>query len=254
MSDEEDYMSDKFLLSCEKDTTSSLIHRRADRREFELEKKRTDLKDKTKSNKVVEHEKREEGLSSAISSNNKGFAMLMKMGYKPGQGIGKDESGIVEPISITVKADKNGLGKTLIKNTLAKRSVNEKLEHVNMKDFRERLAQKKLEQSINSDLFKSQKVCEQLDSQNSKEALEKWFWPSVVKTKEIEDAKNVGDTENQDEEEDSEDDELLSSSEKLEILTKYLRETYCYCIWCGIKYNDDDDLTDSCPGATREDH
>ena len=38
---------------------------------------------------VVEHEKREEGLQSAISSDNKGFALLAKMGYKPGMGIGK---------------------------------------------------------------------------------------------------------------------------------------------------------------------
>ena len=32
---------------------------------------------------------REKGLQTSLTSNNKGFAMLQKMGYKPGMGIGK---------------------------------------------------------------------------------------------------------------------------------------------------------------------
>lgn len=76
MSDDEDYMSDKFLLASEKPTPSSLIYRRSDRREFALMKKKTEhesrMKEQNKSIRVVEAEKREEGLSSAITSTNKG--------------------------------------------------------------------------------------------------------------------------------------------------------------------------------------
>lgn len=80
MSDDEDYMSDKFLQGSEKHIPSSLIYRHSDRREFALMKKRTEieskLKQQNKSIRVVEAEKREEGLSSAIASTNKGLYTL----------------------------------------------------------------------------------------------------------------------------------------------------------------------------------
>ena len=41
----------------------------------------------------MEAEKREEGLNKSLDATNKGFALLQKMGYKPGDGIGK--SGIL---------------------------------------------------------------------------------------------------------------------------------------------------------------
>lgn len=56
---------------------------------IEKKNKVSNSKNVFKPKAVVEHEKREEGLQSAISSDNKGFAMLTKMGYKPGMGIGK---------------------------------------------------------------------------------------------------------------------------------------------------------------------
>lgn len=38
---------------------------------------------------VLEAEKRDEGLGKSLDASNKGFALLQKMGYKPGEGIGK---------------------------------------------------------------------------------------------------------------------------------------------------------------------
>lgn len=38
-----------------------------------------------KSAKELEAEKREEGLATSLDQSNKGFAMLQKMGFKPGQ-------------------------------------------------------------------------------------------------------------------------------------------------------------------------
>lgn len=46
----------------------------------------------------------------------------------------------------------------------------------------------------------------------------------------------------------------LQTSEKLEMLTDYLRTTYCYCHWCGIKYENADDMQTNCPGQTKDDH
>ncbi len=47
---------------------------------------------KVKPRKQLEAEKREEGLQQSIGSDNKGFAMLEKMGFKPGMTLGKKGS------------------------------------------------------------------------------------------------------------------------------------------------------------------
>lgn len=41
------------------------------------------------STKAVEAEQRNLGLNNALTSENKGFRLLEKMGYKPGMAIGK---------------------------------------------------------------------------------------------------------------------------------------------------------------------
>lgn len=51
--------------------------------------KETNIKNRQKSLKEQEQESREVALQSSISSLNKGFTLLQKMGYKTGQGLGK---------------------------------------------------------------------------------------------------------------------------------------------------------------------
>jgi len=46
-------------------------------------------KNRIKPVKVLEKEKREEGLNTTLDAGNKGFAMLQKMGFKPGMSLGK---------------------------------------------------------------------------------------------------------------------------------------------------------------------
>ncbi|XP_012521549.1 G patch domain-containing protein 11 [Monomorium pharaonis] len=248
MSDDEDYMSDKFLHP-EQRVSSSLIYRHSDKREFTLMKKKTEIesrmREQSKSIRTVEVEKREQGLSSAITSANKGFEMLMKMGYKPGQGIGKTQSGMTEPIPVEVKVDRQGLGKTLKKKDSHKcENINAKLDNMATRNFRSRIAQEKTEQLQKIDLHKSQKVCQELDTKDDIEKpQESWFWPETKEEKEADDSND-----------DIEDDETFNDLEKLDILTRYLRKKYFYCIWCGTKFNDEDDLRDNCPGSTRNDH
>lgn len=57
-------------------------------------KKETTIKEKNQQNrqktyKEQEQESREAVLQNSISNENKGFALLQKMGYKVGQGLGK---------------------------------------------------------------------------------------------------------------------------------------------------------------------
>lgn len=263
MSDDEDYMSDKFLELSEKCATPSLVYRHADKRQFELEKRKEKMKEQNKPITIIEHEKREEGLSNAITNTNKGFALLMKMGYKPGQGLGKEQSGIVEPIGIKLKEDRGGLGQASRKRETKPKTENTKLDNLHVTDFRGRLAEKKLEQMLKTDLYKSQKVCQQLDIEAGIEkSVESWFWLNDRETNEgkiSEDEKgNIVEEEGKEEEEEDkeeeEEEDELTINEKLNILTKYLREKYFYCIWCGVLFDDEDDLRDNCPGCTRNDH
>lgn len=78
-----------FLLS-RPDTRPGLLSKDAARKHAKQKKeKEAKVKNKQKPRAVLEREKREEGLGASISSENKGFSLLQKMGYKPGMAIGK---------------------------------------------------------------------------------------------------------------------------------------------------------------------
>lgn len=95
---------------------------------------------------------------------------------------------------------------------------------------------------------KCQRACEKLDLEEKIEipALS-WFWPNRKTVDE--DAE-----ESEESDEDVEEEIEYDLVEKLEMITNYLRTTYCYCHWCGTKYSDVDDLNGSCPGMTKDDH
>lgn len=61
----------------------------------EAMKKEATIKEKNQQNrqktyKEQERESRDTVLQTSISNENKGFALLQKMGYKAGQGLGKE--------------------------------------------------------------------------------------------------------------------------------------------------------------------
>lgn len=65
-----------------------LRHIREARRKEEKQQE-TNLKNRQKSLKDEEQERRDIGLKNALGCENKGFALLQKMGYKSGQALGK---------------------------------------------------------------------------------------------------------------------------------------------------------------------
>lgn len=42
-------------------------------------------------------------------SGGMGMALLQKMGWRPGEGLGKNKEGTLEPLQLEVKLDKRGL-------------------------------------------------------------------------------------------------------------------------------------------------
>lgn len=47
---------------------------------------------------------------------------------------------------------------------------------------------------------------------------------------------------------------MFQTVEKLDMLTNYLRTTYCFCHWCGTQYDDIADMQECCPGPAKDDH
>ncbi|XP_070772374.1 G patch domain-containing protein 11 isoform X1 [Enoplosus armatus] len=258
MSDEEeDYMSDAFLTKIQDVKPGvSMVRRVKEAMKKETQQKETNIKNRQKTFKEQEKESREAALQNSISNENKGFALLQKMGYKAGQGLGKKGAGRVDPIPLNVKTGRGGIGMEEVK----KRKAEEELEHYQQKvrakqqnetksleDFRSRVRTEREERKIEGDLRRSQRACEQLDSQKGITVpREDWYWPKAVETDDEEDGLK--------EEEEEEEEEEDISFDKLQILTSYLRGIHFYCIWCGTTYNDEDDLCANCPGDTAADH
>ncbi|XP_070576474.1 G patch domain-containing protein 11-like [Ptychodera flava] len=259
-SDEEDYMSDSFLLKCESVRPGLVPDKIAKQYKKENAIKEKNLKSKTKPLKVKEKEHLEEGLNKELSSNNKGFALLQKMGYKKGMGLGKEESGRSEPVPLEIKTGRGGLGReTAVKRQQA---VSERLQQELMRkrmkreeldrgDFLQRMSEKFADRETEKDLHKSRKACEQLDRAKDVEQPDvAWFWP-IYKTPKSDESEEEGEDAEEEEEEPGSD---LTVSEKLQELTTYLRKTHYYCIWCGTAYNDCNDLLANCPGDDAEAH
>ncbi|XP_070833344.1 G patch domain-containing protein 11 isoform X2 [Chaetodon trifascialis] len=234
----------------------SMVRRVKEAFKRETQQMEKNIKNRQKTFKEQEKESREAALQNSISNENKGFALLQKMGYKAGQGLGKEGAGRVDPIPLNIKTDRGGIGMEEVK----KRKAEEELEHYRQKvrakqqnetksleDFRSRVRTEREERKIEGDLRRSQRACEQLDSQKSITVpREDWYWPKAETDDEEDGVKE--------EEEEEEEVVELTSFDKLQILTSYLRGVHFYCIWCGTTYNDEEDLCSNCPGDTAADH
>lgn len=66
-----------------------MVKRVKDALRKEAVQKEKNTQNRQKSFREQERESREAALQSSISTQNKGFALLQKMGYKEGQGLGK---------------------------------------------------------------------------------------------------------------------------------------------------------------------
>ncbi|CAH1364806.1 hypothetical protein MTP99_001166 [Tenebrio molitor] len=253
MSDsEEDYMSDKLLMNCKEDLRPGLVFNRTTKRRYELEKKRKDIEaKKPKNSKEREAELRENGLNTAISSDNKGFKLLEKMGFKQGQGLGKTKSGITEPIKIELKSGKSGLGteSKIKEKIIKKREFKDNILTHTISEFQTINKIKQAQRFLHKDFITAEKACEDLDFRNDiNEPVQEYFWTrDTIKKK-----RNIQDED--DEEEFNEEFDCYCTEENLIEIIQYLRTKHLYCMFCAFIATDEEDLQTNCPGPYRNDH
>lgn len=100
MSDDDDYLSDKFLAGAAQDVVAPKTYSQLRKEALKKSQAKNEV-NRTKSRRQRELEAREEGLNKSLferaqedeeaglSSGNKALAMMMKMGFKPGQSLGQ---------------------------------------------------------------------------------------------------------------------------------------------------------------------
>ncbi|KAH8340725.1 hypothetical protein KR059_005307 [Drosophila kikkawai] len=268
MSDEEeDYMSDKFLAGLE-EVRPSLVQDRGKKRQIEVETKKEEQRKKqreaTAAFGTVDNARLQQSLSQPLSADNKGFQLLAKMGYKAGAGLGKQPDARKEPVGITIKSGRGGLGREaaiaelaakrqeLRRAHLLQRAGIESGAEISTEAYRRRATQKAEERKLQYDIRRCQQTCESLDLKADVTAPDlEFFWPPKPKEDDDSDAEEEHDPP---EEEETPKEELYSPAEQLELLTGYLRTAYSFCYWCGTHYEDSADLDSNCPGLTRDDH
>ncbi|XP_053476634.1 G patch domain-containing protein 11 [Ictalurus furcatus] len=256
---EEDYMSDAFLNpSLDVRPGIPMMKRLKETLRRGTLHKEKNILNQQKSYKEQEQNRRDAALQSSLSSENKGFALLQKMGYTAGQGLGKEGTGRVEPLPLTIKTDRGGIGMEQLKKRKAEESlenyrkrleVKQQIEKKSLEDFRERKRTEREKHETEGDLRKSQWACEQLDRQKGIIVpRDVWYWPEVVKNQEADHEELSTGSEG------SEEDNELTSLLKLQFITSYLRSVHFYCIWCGTAYRDEADINTNCPGDTALNH
>lgn len=189
MSDEEeDYMSDTFLAKLQ-DVTPSLIKNSSQKRQIEIETKQRELQDKNKFKPLheIQKEKLKEGLDKALTADNKGFAMLSRMGFKPGTSLGSKSSestAIKEPIKINVNMDgRSGLGARTAVMENRERQLNNLKRKMNAsdmsaEDYRKQMREATDKKQATWDLRKLQNTCRILDLKHDiRVPIHLWFWP-----------------------------------------------------------------------------
>ncbi|XP_067615282.1 G patch domain-containing protein 11 [Eurosta solidaginis] len=275
MSDEEDdYMSDKYLSG---DVRPSLIQQTNKKRQLAMEERKKEQTKRQKQESLarsgkIDQKALQESLNRPIEHQNKGFQMLARMGYKPGQALGREttctevEKRLTEPIGINIKTDRGGLGRETALRDLKERQrqiheqqLRKKLtggDVVTVEEFRKRTQQRADERFAVAALKRCQLSCETLDTEHGLQEPDlKWFWPERLEISNEADDETVNDTPQVNvEPNDTSQEEDYTTAEKLEMLTSYLRTSYRFCYWCGIRYKDDDDFSANCPGDTRDDH
>lgn len=221
--------------------------------------------------------------NSQLKSSSKGLSIMEKMGFKIGHTLGKDsqnKNAILEPSFVSQRKDRTGLREKPIENNENEVVLSGGMTNEAAKEFRERLNGEKIAQKQEKTLHKMQKYCWEFSGDDDI-VIEKVdplginvLWRGYVKfiqkllkdkreQQRIKDPSEIleidGDTNSEGENDGNDDEELelfeeMTMEEKISKVHIFLRSEYNYCYYCGVKYEDQGELFQYCPGFSEEDH
>jgi hypothetical protein len=267
--DEPDYLSDAFLQNIDAQSTRDAKQKQSLAAIVPPKNRRVDAET------VLQ-----EGLAKPITEENVGFKLLAKMGYKPASEAAKaptnppSESQVLEhhagkgPVEIFLKRDRAGLGVAEESRKQARQIVDEELEKARNREQNEGEIKQLYRKSkgfefesrrLRGQLIKIRKVeqnlCETLGLETPPVAVD-------VDPAEIDVSEDTSDTaagcsvnvQNQVVGLAGE----LFEPDYVTILRAHVLKLrhapFFYCFYCGVHYKDADDITESCPGETEDDH
>ncbi|XP_042489615.1 G patch domain-containing protein 11 [Macadamia integrifolia] len=251
--DEEDYMGDLTqFLPPETETETTVSSKISQKKSFNSKtlinqpptKKPKTLNWKEQRKIDRERKQREEDeqtlakLDYAIPQSNIGFKMLKQMGYNPGSALGKDGSGLAEPVGVEIRRSRAGIGredphKEKQRREEALAEMNSKKEEALIAEFGSRQKSQWRTRKIAVNFSKAKAALAQLEN---KEVIES----------DKEDEEGDGDEE--------EEEEVEITEEDLQEILMKLRDEHRYCLFCGCQYESVEALLSNCPGTDEDDH
>ncbi|KAK9846087.1 hypothetical protein WJX84_007175 [Apatococcus fuscideae] len=201
-------------------------------------------------------ELRAEGLANPLTAENRGFQLLSKMGYQPGQGLGKGAVGAAIPIAVEIKSKRTGLGideaqkerqSQQLQMQQLRAAKRQKHQEVKQTDFRGGQAAAATNRRLEGQLRQASRTCEDLDRRAGMTASP--MWPVEPKPDE--------DAEGSDDEAEIQLDPAMAAfqelplPERLQQTFSHLRETHRYCLFCGHQYGSQSDLPGTCTSLRR---
>ncbi|KAJ5313848.1 uncharacterized protein N7443_000732 [Penicillium atrosanguineum] len=176
-SDEEDYMS----MAIEEPKQKETFTQRKKREQREAEARG---KVPSKAERAAEDaRRRDEALAtSTLDPSNKGFKMMAKLGFKPGQSLGKrdtdadtdtkisgpdDSKTRSEPLNLVFKENRGGIGLDTEKKRKIREEAAEAIKKIKHEegDYRDRVREERELKRIEAQIRAAQKVAERLDAE-----------------------------------------------------------------------------------------
>lgn len=99
---------------------------------------------------------------------------MERLGYKPGTGLGRTSSGRIEPIQLSMKEDKSGIGlendrKRKFREEMEKSAKRTKAEEIHQLDYRQQMRQEKEAGRAEHQFMAAQRAIEHIESRNVEE-------------------------------------------------------------------------------------
>ena len=172
--EEDDYMSVAFLASSppQKQPESSLARTKRLRQEAAARSQQLSKPER----EAQAREQRQAALAKSLENDadNKGLAMMRRLGFKPGETLGKSGNGLTAPIAVEQREGREGIGKDgerkkRMREEYVKREEGVKRAKVSEEEYVERVRREREEQRLEGQVKEAMKVAEGLDEERGDE-------------------------------------------------------------------------------------